>query len=197
MMAYARYLDFEIKKFKRGAMQPPPDSSIALLNSLLRATNTLQETGMRPVANLSLCHSDFSILQTLLRDGSQPVNTLGKQVFLTSGSITTAIDRLEQRGYVERKPDTKDRRVCLVTLTNHGRAIMNQASLSYSEAIQQATSSLSKHECELLQSLLGRIGLFSDVERPTQMAVPTKPTQQSSEMRAVEQNHFEGFTGLD
>ena len=39
--------------------------------------------------------SDFAVLEALLHKGAQPVNVIGKRVFLTSGSITTAIDRLE------------------------------------------------------------------------------------------------------
>ncbi len=152
---------------------------------------------MRPVADLSMCHSDFSVLLALLREGPQPVNTLGKQVCLTSGSITTSIDRLEQRGYVERKQDSKDRRVCLVTLTKSGRAIVEHASLRYSQAIDKTISILSAQECELLQNLLRKIAAEPVSEHQPGPTTVVKPSLEEVIPPNGENNHFEGFTGLD
>ena len=41
--------------------------------------------------------SDFAILEALLHKGPQAVSELGRRIDLTSGSMTTAIDRLETR----------------------------------------------------------------------------------------------------
>ena len=46
--------------------------------------------------------SDFAVLEVLLHKGAQPVNAIGEKVMLTSGSITTAVQRLEKRGLVRR-----------------------------------------------------------------------------------------------
>jgi len=47
--------------------------------------------------------SDFAVLEALLHKGPLPVNEIGKKVLLTSGSMTVAVDRLEQRRLVERR----------------------------------------------------------------------------------------------
>ena len=44
--------------------------------------------------NLGLCDSDFRVLEVLLHKGPLPVNVIGEKVELTTGSITTAVDRL-------------------------------------------------------------------------------------------------------
>ena len=50
--------------------------------------------------------------------GEQLVSAIGRRIELTSGAITTAVDRLEARGFVCRQPDSEDRRSRLVSLTN-------------------------------------------------------------------------------
>ena len=61
--------------------------------------------------------SDFAILELLMHKGPQPVNVIGTKILLTSGSITTAVKRLEQRGLVRRERSRQDARVVFVHLT--------------------------------------------------------------------------------
>jgi len=61
--------------------------------------------------------SDFAVLEVLLHKGALPVNTIGEKVLLTSGSITTAVDRLEKKSLVKRQKSEFDGRVVLVQLT--------------------------------------------------------------------------------
>src|SRR3979490_3515197 len=53
--------------------------------------------------------SDFRVLQVLLSKGPLPVNTIGPKVWLTPGSISVAVDRLEKKRPVRRR-NTEDRR---------------------------------------------------------------------------------------
>ncbi len=74
-----------------------------------------------------MCFSDFAILEILLHKGPLPVNTLAERIGLTSGSGTTAIDRLEKRSLVERRPHASDRRTRVVHLTAAGRRLIGKA----------------------------------------------------------------------
>jgi MarR family transcriptional regulator, 2-MHQ and catechol-resistance regulon repressor len=47
--------------------------------------------------NLGLGDSDFRVLEVLLRKGPTPVNVIAEKVELTTGSITTAVDRMEAK----------------------------------------------------------------------------------------------------
>src|SRR5579864_2521276 len=64
--------------------------------------------------------SEFRVLEALLHKGPLPVNTIGPKVWLTPGSISVAVDRLERRKLVKRRT-TDDRRVRRVELTAKGR----------------------------------------------------------------------------
>src|SRR3974377_1903390 len=66
------------------------------------------------IKRTDLCDSDFRVLEALLHKGPLPVNIIGQIVDLTTGSITTAIDRLESKWLVVRKHHPTDRRIRIV-----------------------------------------------------------------------------------
>jgi len=111
---------------------------------------------------MGLCLSDFGVLEALLHKGPLPVNVLGKKVLLTSGSITTAVDRLERRGLVERRNDAEDRRTRVVHLTPSGKAEIQELFEQHRKDIEQAVSPLTEGEIASLISALRRLGLGAE-----------------------------------
>ena len=67
--------------------------------------------------------TDLGCLDVLGRLGSQTAGQLAASTGLSSGAMTTAIDRLERAGYVRRERDPDDRRRVLVVLTDAAHAI--------------------------------------------------------------------------
>jgi MarR family 2-MHQ and catechol resistance regulon transcriptional repressor len=108
----------------------------------------LSETG--------LGDSDFRVLEALLSKGPLPVNTIGPKVWLTPGSISVAVDRLEKKKLVKRRT-TDDRRVRLVELTAKGRELVAKTFEKHAAAMEKATS-LSKEERLELLELLKKLG---------------------------------------
>jgi MarR family 2-MHQ and catechol resistance regulon transcriptional repressor len=94
---------------------------------LSRASRAIEQNAMNSVAGLGIGLSDFAVLEVLLHKGPLPVNAIGKKVLLTSGSITTAIDRLESKELVRRRSDPQDLRARIVALTNAGRQLIEKA----------------------------------------------------------------------
>ncbi len=82
-----------------------------------------QSIGRQGFASLS----DFAVLEVLLHKGALPVNTIGEKILLTSGSITTAVQRMEKKGLVRRERSQGDARVVLVHLTEEGRELIGRA----------------------------------------------------------------------
>jgi MarR family 2-MHQ and catechol resistance regulon transcriptional repressor len=97
-------------------------------------------------------------LEALLHKGPLPVSTLGKKVLLTSGSITTAIDRLERRGLVERRGDANDRRTRIVHLTRQGLTLIRKLFAVHERDMERAVSCLSRNEIETLAEGLRKLG---------------------------------------
>jgi MarR family 2-MHQ and catechol resistance regulon transcriptional repressor len=101
--------------------------------------------------------SDFRVLEVLLHKGSLPVNTIGPKVWLTPGSISVAVDRLEKKALVKRK-STGDRRVRLVELTAKGRALITKTFREHAAAMEETAEVLSKEERLMLLRLLKKLG---------------------------------------
>src|SRR5260370_2519695 len=53
------------------------------------------------LSRTGLGDSDFRVLEVLLHKGPLPVNTIGPKVWLTPGSISVAVDRLEKKTLVK------------------------------------------------------------------------------------------------
>src|SRR5260370_28489678 len=84
---------------------------------LMKAHRSMARHAQRSIAAHDIGLSDFATLEALLHKGPMPVNEIGRRIQLTSGSITTAVDRLEARGLVQRSADARARRVKKVALT--------------------------------------------------------------------------------
>jgi MarR family transcriptional regulator, 2-MHQ and catechol-resistance regulon repressor len=108
--------------------------------------------------HLGLCDSDFRVLEVLLHKGPLPVNVIGQKVELTTGSITTAVDRMEAKWLVLRKNHPEDRRIWIVELTPKGRHLIEKAYLQHEIDMEKAMKVLSRAERAVLLELLKRLG---------------------------------------
>src|SRR4051812_50186545 len=87
---------------------------------LMKAHRSLERLATQSIESLDVCLSDFGVMELLLHKGPQPVNEIGRRIELTSGAITTAVDRLEARGLVAREGHPSDRRGRIVRPTARG-----------------------------------------------------------------------------
>ncbi len=129
---------------------------------LWKASRTVEAHALRSVASLDMGLSDFGVLEALLHKGPLPIKDLGAKVLLTSGSITTAVDRLEAKGLVERMSDKQDRRSRIVRLTATGSKAIKKAFAEHKLAMEQAVSGLGPKDREHLIELLRSVGQGAD-----------------------------------
>lgn len=102
--------------------------------------------------------SDFAVLEVLMHKGSLPVNTIGEKVLLTSGSITTAVQRLEKRGLVRRERSQGDARVVLVHLTDEGRQMIEKAFVEHATNVDDLFVEFSDEERTQFAGLMRKLG---------------------------------------
>src|SRR6202047_593171 len=143
---------------RRKKTTPGQDSSgVHLWLVFMKAFQALFPHAAGSVKRTKLGDSDFRVLEVLLHKGPLPVNTIGPKVWLTPGSISVAIDRLEKKALVKRT-NTDDRRVRLVELTAKGRALVTKTFRKHAIAMEEAASVLSKKERLILLRLLKKLG---------------------------------------
>jgi DNA-binding MarR family transcriptional regulator len=74
--------------------------------------------------SLELQTNQLSAMAVLLNDGDMLMGELAAAEKVQPPSMTRIVNGLEQRGYVARRPDPRDGRQCLVTLTPAGRELL-------------------------------------------------------------------------
>jgi MarR family transcriptional regulator, 2-MHQ and catechol-resistance regulon repressor len=146
----------------RMADAAPKNSGIHLWLVLMKAHRALSRHAMRSIEPSGLGFSDFAVLEVLLNKGPQRVNDIGRRIDLTSGSITTAIDRLEKRGLAVRGLDGEDRRSRIVRLTPAGRARIGEVFADHAAALEAASAGLTKAERKSLIALLKKLGIAAE-----------------------------------
>jgi len=125
---------------------------------MMKAHRTFERVATRSIDSSDVGLSDFAVMEMLLHKGPQPVNEIGRRVELTSGAITTAIDRLESRGLVTREAHSTDRRARIVRLTAAGEKHATTIFAGHKATMDMAASALSKTERATLIELLKKLG---------------------------------------
>jgi MarR family 2-MHQ and catechol resistance regulon transcriptional repressor len=125
---------------------------------IMKAHRALQRLATRSIESSDVGLSDFAVMEMLLHKGPQPVNEIGRRIALTSGAITTAVDRLESRGLVTREAHESDRRARIVRLTAQGMKEAVRVFATHKTAMDSAARALSKTERAKLIQLLKKLG---------------------------------------
>jgi DNA-binding MarR family transcriptional regulator len=78
----------------------------------------------------------------LLREKAEPTNAtkLVEELGLGRTAMTAVVDRIERRGWVERKPHPSDRRVALLELTADGRRVADETAAAIQSTVDGLVS---------------------------------------------------------
>lgn len=92
---------------------------------------------------------------------------LAQRVVLSKSGLTTLVDRLEERGWMRRIPDSADRRVTRITLTEQGVEAFRSAARIHVAGIEAYFASrVTDDEAEVIAETLERMCRDVQRERP-------------------------------
>ena len=122
-----------------------------------RASIELKKPFQKHLGALDLKAVEFSIL--VLVASNQQVNQkqLGESLDVSAPNMAITLDRMVERGWVERVRSTEDRRAQLIHLTAKGKALVEKAEKVASTMEREALSVLSDAERALLIELLLKV----------------------------------------
>ncbi len=132
-------------------------SPLQVLSRLTRVSAQFDTLRAKAFRDHNLDSWEFDVLAALRRTGppfTLSAGTLATQTHVTSGTMTTRVDRLLERSFVTRFPDEKDRRGVLVALTPLGQSAVDGALKHLLEREKVALGGLSSQEQEKLADLL-------------------------------------------
>jgi DNA-binding MarR family transcriptional regulator len=140
-----------------------PDLDVAALGELgrlFRASQLADAALTEGLAGHQLQRGWFDLLAALRRAGPpyelNPTDLMGATM-LSSGGMTKRLDRLEEAGLVERRPDPTDRRGTLVRLTRRGKTAIDKAVETHVANEEGLLRSLSAADRRALDKVLRRL----------------------------------------
>lgn len=139
---------------------------LTVFSRVTRLSRHLDRTRRSAFARHHLETWEFDVLSALRRAGTPyqlSPGALLTQTLVTSGTMTNRIDRLEERGLVERHRSTDDRRGVLVRLTAEGRERVDGAMSDLLDVEASVLAALGPDERPQLAALLRTVvGQFDD-----------------------------------
>lgn len=126
---------------------------VAIIN-LITSYKNLIVTKMRP---LGLYPGQDMILLELLKNDGISQNKLVVSLCVDHSTIAKSVSRMIKSGLVQTKKSTKDKRVTLVSLTEHGRDLATQVEDIWLESERNATLGFSAEEQQLFVEMLEHI----------------------------------------
>lgn len=102
---------------------------MAAVTSITRAQQILQRRVDDALRDLGLTFARYEVLMLLLfsRRGALPMGVVGSRLQVHPTSVTSAVARLEEQGFVRREPHPTDGRARLAVLTDDGRRVARTA----------------------------------------------------------------------
>jgi DNA-binding MarR family transcriptional regulator len=84
------------------------------------------DAALRPF-DLTFARYEALMLLSFTRAGSLPMAKMGERLMVHPTSVTNTVDKLEEQGFVRRRPHPSDRRTTLATITPAGRRLVRRA----------------------------------------------------------------------
>jgi MarR family 2-MHQ and catechol resistance regulon transcriptional repressor len=127
------------------------------LRLLIDAWKRVQRGAEKNLLRVDLTVAEFRTLRVLKEEGSSPMNRFCSATLLSQPTITGIVDKLEERGLVERVRSLKDRREVLIALTPKGSSVFARAEEVHREFMAELFSVLGHDETLHLQRLLSKL----------------------------------------
>ncbi|EGN31273.1 MAG: MarR family transcriptional regulator [Schaedlerella sp.] len=129
-----------------------------ILIGLHRNVNTLDKKTAKIASEYHLTFSQFMVLEALYSKGDMSVGEVRERILSSVGTISLIVNNLVKMKYIERIPDKKDRRVCILHLTKEGYEVISKIAPKNEAKITESMDVLDQDEKETLLYLLKKIG---------------------------------------
>ncbi|MGJ7921662.1 MarR family winged helix-turn-helix transcriptional regulator [Neobacillus sp. LXY-4] len=125
--------------------------------ALMQTTKAIQDRIRLEMAKNNISITEFSVLEVLYLKGKQTIQQIGNSILISSGSMTYVIDKLEQKGYLNRNACREDRRVIHITLSDLGLQLMETIMPIHQDLVNNMFASLNYEEEQSFVKLLKKV----------------------------------------
>jgi len=155
----------------RPAAAPVPDPVQAVLIALRRIGRASDLHSKHLAKDSGLTVPQAVVLQAIRALGEVTTGRLADAVDLSQATLTVILDRLEQRGLIERYRSATDRRVVHARLTAAGRALLRHAPPLLDQRFTNAFRALDPAAQRRIVGTLEQVAAMMGVERIGDLAL--------------------------
>jgi DNA-binding MarR family transcriptional regulator len=136
----------------------PVAAGMATITSIMRLHQVFLSRADAELRQFGLTFARFEVLMLLSfsTKGSLPLGKIGERLQVNPASVTNAVDRLEARGLVARRPNPRDGRGTLASITAKGRTLADRATVAMNEHVFSDLG-LERPELDALVDALGHL----------------------------------------
>ena len=138
------------------------EQALKLWIVLARAFNAVRVHARSDQERHGLTEGEFAVMEALYHKGPMLLVEVQRKVLVSSGGITYLVDRLQDKGLVERRPCEHDRRASYAALTAAGEKLIGDAFPAHAAALRHALSGLNRSEKRDAIRLLRQLGLEAE-----------------------------------
>jgi len=134
-----------------------PTTFPTVLRELLRTHQAFLSYAASHVHKLDLTLPQFDVIITLGNTSGMPYKKLGEETLITKGTLTGVINRLEDKGLVQRGASETDGRSQIIRLTEAGNALFERTFPEHLQFINQLFNNYSPEDISTLEAVLVRL----------------------------------------
>lgn len=134
-------------------------NDLKTITILFRAKNHLDELIKVQTERFGLNPTEFAALEVLYHKGPLTPNVISSKVLIAHSSMSYVIQRLVEKGLIERAMSADDKRSVQLSLSPSGQALMDRVYPDHVATLRSILDCLSPQEEKELQNLLKIIGL--------------------------------------
>lgn len=129
---------------------------VQLFNDVLQ----IEESSLRSGEISDLSITEIHTIEAIGMYTQKTMSEVAQSLKITVGTLTTAINKLIKKQYVERKRIEEDRRVVLIKLTKRGKLAYRIHEKFHKDMINTAIEGLDQKEEQILVSSLAKLNDF-------------------------------------
>lgn len=137
--------------------------------------------------------AQLHILNMLQRNGEMPMSRLAEMLNVSLSNATGLIDRIEERGFIERTRVPEDRRIVMIRVTLEGLRMLDEIDALSDDLLRSVLGRLGRAQLgavsETAAALRLELELATGRERPDHHAGSMPSPRSSSTLRGVERPH--------
>lgn len=121
---------------------------------LTKAQNSVQQLFKAELAPYGVTPGQYGVLKCLWDQNGLTAKQLAERLYLDSSTITGILDRMENKGLINRYHDARDRRALCVMITTVGQELQEPVTQAIINANKKVLQNFDKEASEILRKML-------------------------------------------